>query len=154
MWTSVSAKRQNVCCGMFLINEYGNVKVSPRRNNASVFDTWNTFCCPKSNFVSHSCKRDRILPFTYVSGSTWVFVHTALKYCILMSVIKIYLCGNVIRWFMSFWMWRTPCRAVLGFCGCTRNVEFMNLYCICELSWFIRIPEFLMPLDTAHCLDM
>lgn len=153
MWTSVGVKRQNVCCGMFLINEYGNVKVSPRRNNVSISDICSTFCCPKSSFVSHSCKRDRILSFMYVSGSTWIFVHTAMKYCILVSVIKIYLYRNIIR-FMSFWMWRTPCRAVLGLCGCTRNIEFMNWCCIYELSWFIRIPEFLMPLDTAHSIDV
>jgi hypothetical protein len=104
---------------MFLINEYGNVKVSPRRHNALIFGTCSPFCCPKTSFVNLSCKRDRIQPFMCVSSSMWVFVNTVLKYCVLVSVIKIYFYRNIIRWFMSVCMWRTPCRALLGLCGCT-----------------------------------
>ena len=135
---------------MFLINEYGNVKVSSRRNNASIFDTCSPFCCPKTSFVNLLCKRDRIQPFMYMSVSTQVFVRTVLKYCVLMSVIKIYFYRYIIRWFLLLFMWKNPCRVVLVLCGCTRDVEFMSWCCVCELSWFIRIPEFLMPLDTPQ----
>lgn len=86
-----------MCYGMFVINEYGNVKLSPRRHNALISDTCSPFCCPKTNFVNLSFTRDRIQPFMYLSGSTQVIVHTVLKYCVLVSVIKIYFYRNIIR---------------------------------------------------------